>query len=177
MRSRSALALVCAAGLAFAACGDDPDDSAADVIEGVVVEDGQSRDHVENPVYDADPPSGGDHAPIWLNCGVYDVEVPNEFAVHALEHGVVWFAHDPDLSTDERNTLIALHDAEPQRVIVSPYEGLEATVVAVAWERRLAVDSVEDPRLVEFLDAYISGAQSPEPRAPCSGGVGADGAG
>ncbi len=166
--------IACALGAAvlLAACGSDPDAPSADAIDGVVVEDGQSSGHVDPPyTFAGDPPSGGDHAGIWLDCGVYDLPVPNENAVHSLEHGVVWFAYDPAITPDEVDTLVALHDAEPDRVIVSPYEGLASTVVAVAWERRLEVDSVDDPRLVAFLDAYVNGSQAPEPRAACAGGV------
>lgn len=161
-----------ATGLAASACGDDGDDAGGAEIEGVVVEDGQSNEHVPEPTYEADPPSGGDHDPVWLNCDVYEVEVPNRNAVHSLEHGVVWFAHDPDLPDDQLDELRALYDGRPDRVIVSPYPDLDSPVVAVAWERRLEVDRADDPRLEEFLDAFVNGAQAPEPRAACTGGIG-----
>ena len=171
---RRAVALLLGAASVLGACGGDGGgDVSAEAVPGVVEEPGQTNDHLdEGWTYDADPPSGGDHAPIWLNCGVYDVEVPNQFAVHALEHGVVWFAHRPDLSEDQVNTLLALYELDPDRVIVSPYPGLEADVVAVAWERRLVADGVEDPRLIDFLETFANGANAPEPRAPCNGGVG-----
>lgn len=181
------LAGLLAFGLVLAACGDDDssgdaatetgdvgagDTAAGDAIEGVVVEDGQTNSHVEDPVYEADPPSGGDHLAIWLNCDVYEIEVPAGNAVHSLEHGVIWIAHDPDLADDELDALRAVHDSRPDRIIVSPYDGLPAPVVAVAWERRLELDAADDPRLGEFVDAFVNGSQSPEPGAPCDGGLG-----
>lgn len=162
--------LVLLAAWALASCGDDAERISGESIEGVVVEDGQTNDHVDAPAYEADPPSGGDHLPVWLDCGFYDVEVPNGNAVHALEHGVVWFAHDPDLPSGEVEVLRTLYDAEPERVVVSPYPDLPSPVVAVAWERRLEVDSAEDPRLSAFMDAFIDGDQSPEPGVRCSDG-------
>lgn len=171
LRSTRLLATLVVAGLWLTGCGDDGDDASAD-IEGVVIEDDQTNAHVADATYDADPPSGGDHDEVWLNCDFYEVEVPNKHAVHSLEHGVVWFAYQPDLPADELDALRALYDSRPDRVIVSPYEGLDAPVVAVAWERRLEVDSAEDPRLEEFLDAFVNGAQAPEPAAACTGGVG-----
>ena len=172
-------ALVLLVGLlAGAACGEDPTQVTVPEVQGVAIETGQSADHVEGPVaYDADPPSGGDHHRVWLDCGFYDEAVPNEHAVHALEHGVVWLAHQPGIEPDKRNTLRALFELAPGRIIVSPYPDLEAEVVAVAWERRLVADGVEDPRLVQFVDAYVDAPSAPEPRASCTGGVGAGGLG
>jgi hypothetical protein len=146
----------------------DPDE-----IDGLEVELGQSVGHTSDPIdYDADPPSGGDHHPTWLNCGLYARPVPNNHAVHSLEHGAVWFAVHPDATSEELTAVVDLARLAPDRVIVSPYPDLEATVVAVAWERRLVTDDAEDPRLLQFLRAFIDGHQSPEPGAPCSGGVG-----
>lgn len=51
-------------------------------------------EHTTAPVkYEQSPPVGGDHNAIWLNCGVYPSAVPNELAVHALEHGAVWVTY------------------------------------------------------------------------------------
>lgn len=175
-RTRS-LALVLASGLAFAACGSDPEEAEAETpIEDVITHPDQSNDHVDGSVeYDFAPPVGGDHAQVWLNCGVYPVAVPNENAVHTLEHGVVWFAYRPNLEQSEIDKLVALYETEPNRVIVSPYPDLESPITAVAWERSLAVDSADDPRLAEFLAKYVNGAAAPEPSASCEGGLTLDG--
>lgn len=167
------LALLAMAVVMLAACGDDPDEQSSTDVDGVVVEADQTNDHVDGDIdYDADPPSAGDHAPVWLNCDFYVTEVPTENAVHALEHGVVWLTHDPDLPEEDVAMLEELFDSRPDRIIVSPYPGLDAPVVAVAWERRLEADGTDDPRLPEFIDAFVNGAAAPEPRAPCEGGLG-----
>ena len=45
--------------------------------------------------YDREPPTNGDHAPIWQNCGLYEKPVQNRYAVHSLDHGVVWITYRP----------------------------------------------------------------------------------
>lgn len=170
MRLPRVAAGLLAFALLGAACGDDPDDGGADELEGVEIESGQTNGHVDDPTYDAAPPSGGDHIAIWLDCGVYDVPVPDGNAVHSLEHGAVWFAYDADADVDVA-ALVALADERPDRVIVSPYPDLPSPVVAVAWERRLEVDSADDPLLAEFLETYVNGDAAPEPAVTCAGGV------
>ncbi len=120
--------------------------------------------------YPQTPPVGGNHNAQWLNCGIYDQPVPNENAVHALEHGAVWVTYNPDLSAEDVQTL---RDLMPSSYIVlSPYAGLDAPVVASAWGVQLKLDGVDDPRLKSFIDVYRQGSQTPEPGAACDGGVG-----
>jgi Protein of unknown function (DUF3105) len=128
-----------------------------------------TRDHTTEPVtYEQSPPVGGNHNPTWLNCGVYTETVPNELAVHSLEHGAVWVTYRPDLPAEQVEQLV---DSVPDTyLVVSPYEGLTAPVVASAWGVQLPLTGVDDPRLEEFITEYRQGAQTPEPGAACTGG-------
>jgi Protein of unknown function (DUF3105) len=118
--------------------------------------------------YPQTPPVGGPHAQAWLDCGVYDEPVRDENAVHDLEHGAVWIAHDPDLDADDVSRLA---DALPQNGILSPYDGLDAPVVVTVWGRQLELDGADDPRLDLFIDTFGGGETAPEPFASCAGGV------
>lgn len=131
--------------------------------------DGITSAHVTTPVdYAQTPPVGGDHNPIWLNCGVYDQPVKNELAVHSLEHGAVWVTYRPDLPAAQVKTLV---DSLPDTyVLVSPYEGLPAPVVASSWATQVQLSGVDDPRLAEFVREYRNGPKTPEPGAACTGG-------
>jgi hypothetical protein len=130
------------------------------------------RSHVNGSVaYEQDPPVGGTHAPIWLNCGSYDAPVAVEFGVHPLEHGAVWITYQPDLPSAQVATLRQQTHTHTH-VLVSPYPGLTAPVVASAWGHQLSLDSADDARLPQFVRAFEHGPQAPEPMGPCSGGVG-----
>ena len=79
--------------------------------------------HVEGIVdYAMSPPAGGPHNQVWLNCGIYSEPVPNENAVHDLEHGAVWITYAPDLPQADIDKLKA--QARPSTyVVLSPYRG------------------------------------------------------
>lgn len=137
-------------------------------LEDVRVYDDLEVAHTTEDVeYPQSPPVGGPHAPVWLDCGVYDEPVRDENAVHDLEHGTVWITYDPDAGVD----VDALAEVLPQNGIVSPYDGLDAPLVVTVWGRQLELDGADDPRLELFLDTYGGGETAPEPFASCAGGV------
>jgi hypothetical protein len=135
------------------------------------------RSHVQGKVvYDRIPPAGGNHSGVWLNCGVYDQAVPNENAVHSLEHGAVWITYQLSLAAADLQALqllaISKYSGAGRYVIVSPYPDLPAPIVATAWGNQLKLPSVSDPRLAQFIDHFREGPQDLEPGAACTGGVG-----
>jgi hypothetical protein len=128
--------------------------------------------HTEGDVdYAQSPPVGGEHNPIWQNCGFYEEPIRNETAVHSLEHGAVWITYSPDLPRDEVERLSDLAQSNGY-VLVSPYPDLDSPVVASAWGKQLSLESAEDPHLERFIGTYSQGPQTPEPGAACTGGVG-----
>lgn len=151
-----------------------PDGRAEEVpigeVDGVEIITVETAQHTTEPVnYAQSPPAGGMHDPAWQNCGFYSAPVRNENAVHSLEHGVVWITYQLDLppvEVDALRQLVLVND----RLLVSPYPGLDAPIVLSTWDRQLRLDTVDDPRLFEFIDTYTG--QAPEPGANCQGGAG-----
>ena len=150
----------------------DPADIA---IKGLKTFDGLTAVHVATAVdYDAEygmnPPAGGDHNQAWLNCGVYSEPQQNENAVHALEHGAVWVTYDPDALSDAE--VETLRDEIPSTyMLLTPYPGLPAPVVASAWGNQVQLDGVDDPRLDDFIEKFRQSPDAPEPGAACTGAI------
>ena len=148
----------------------DPDSI---TIEGLEKFPGLTANHVDTTVdyegvYGMTPPAGGDHNGVWLNCGIYDQPVPNERAVHALEHGAVWVTYDPDKVSD--GELDSLRNKLPSTYIVlSPFPGLPSPVVASAWGNQVQLDGADDERLGQFIDKFWKAGDAPEIGAACSG--------
>ena len=168
----AASALVAALGFAwtpqFFSSGPTPSAAPA----GTRSFDVEGRAHVKGRVaYAQTPPVGGDHAPVWQNCGFYAEPVPSTTAVHSLEHGAIWITYRPELASDELRVLEELADRQSY-IIVSPARDLPARVVASAWSRQLRLDSARDPRLVKFINAFRLSPNAPEPAGGCTGGVG-----
>lgn len=159
--------------LLLAGCTNDSDKGPKPpTIDGVEVFPGLAHDHLPGHLtYPQTPPVGGAHSAAWLNCGVYDEPVPNENAVHSMEHGAVWITYQPSLSEDDRNVVRRLQALKPAYVLISPYENLPSPVVASTWAYQLKVDRVDDPRLAAFVKEYAGGDQGGEPGAPCSNGL------
>jgi len=130
--------------------------------------------HVQTPVtYPQTPPAGGEHNPTWLNCGVYNKPVPNENAVHSLEHGAIWVTYDPSLSAAELATLKS--KLPSTYTVLSPFKDLPAPIVLSGWNTQLKVKKADDPRIAKFFEEYWKSANVPEPGSPCTGALDAPG--
>ncbi|HLU33161.1 MAG TPA: DUF3105 domain-containing protein [Natronosporangium sp.] len=129
-------------------------------------------EHRYGPIaYPVLPPPGGPHHPVWQNCqgDVYDAEVPNEHAVHSLEHGAIWITYHPSLPSDQVAALAGRVRGN-DKMLMSPYPSLDAPISLQAWGYQLKLDWADDPRVDEFIRLLRINA-APEPHASCSGGV------
>ena len=152
----------------------DRGDSDGSGIEGLETFE-NTANHVDTVVdYEQAPPAGGDHNAVWLNCGVYTEPVPNENAVHSLEHGAVWVTYDPAQVSDD--DIAALEAQLPSTyTVLSPYEGMDTPIAVSAWNAQLKVDAADDERIEEFVRAYWRSTNAPEPNAACTGAFDAPG--
>ena len=140
---------------------------------GVTRFDIAERSHVVGPVaYPRQPPVGGNHASVWQNCGFYSRPVPAENAVHSMEHGAVWITYRPDVPREALDRLRE-HATRLTHVLVSALPDLPTPVVASAWGHQLRLDSVDDPRLDQFIRRFRLGPEAPERGGPCTGAGGA----
>lgn len=142
-------------------------EAAAKPIVGVKTVTDLARTHNATPTpFTALPPTGGDHSPSWITCGVYLKPVSTPQAVHSLEHGAVWITYLPGLPADQLGALAKTVAANPYQLL-SPYPSLQSPIVLSAWGKQLQLENASDPRLPVFLKAFTQGPQTPEPGAPC----------
>lgn len=142
-------------------------------IPGVVVKDYVPQRHVtadQRVAYDQSPPFGGPHDGIWAACTgtVYDQAVRNENMVHALEHGTVWIAYNPDrIKGADLDTLTKKVSGE-EYMMISPYPTLDRPISLQSWGHQLKLDSATDERIDHFISALrVNRYQHPEPDGRC----------
>lgn len=139
--------------------------------EGIEVYPATTNRSIRAPIeYDRRPPTNGDHAPIWQNCGFYEKPIKDWHAVHSMDHGVVWITYRPDLPARQVDRLRPY--GEENYVVVSPYPGQDAPVTATSWRVQLELDGTGDPRLREFVDGFRVSEIAPLSGNRCVGGVG-----
>jgi len=125
-------------------------------LPGVAQEANQGRSHVVNgqPVgYASASPTSGTHSGSSPRCGIYNQEMPAEFAVHALEHGTVVIWYQPTIPADELSVIRRAVNNFDSDVILSPNAQLSDPVVATSWARLKAYDGA-DPEIEQFIATY-----------------------
>jgi hypothetical protein len=160
------------AAASFAPTASDPDPSKR--IPGVITGNYTGSVHVlptERVAYDKTPPFGGPHDQTWATCTgiVYPNAVRTENMVHALEHGAVWIAYNPQQVTGDAVNLLSVRAKGKPYTMMSPYPGLDKPISLQSWGHQLKVDDVNDARIDEFIAALRSNPNGvyPEVGASC----------
>jgi Protein of unknown function (DUF3105) len=150
---------------------DAPQPLPEDPPGGIEVYPATTNRTVEGPIeYDRNPPTNGNHAPLWQNCGFYGEPIQDRHAVHSMDHGVVWITYRPDLPQQQIKTLRPYGRAN--YVIVSPYPGQDSPVIATSWRVQLELNSANDPRLERFVNEFKVSELAPLSGNRCTLGVG-----
>ena len=150
---------------------DPPQPLPANPPEGIEVYRATTNRTVEGPIhYDRRPPTNGNHAPLWQNCGFYSEPIQDRHAVHSMDHGVVWITYRPNLPQQQLETLRPY--GKKDYVIVSPYPGQDAPVIATSWRVQLELKSANDPRLEGFVNGFKISELAPLSGNRCVLGVG-----
>ncbi|GAA5182489.1 hypothetical protein GCM10023322_19600 [Rugosimonospora acidiphila] len=144
--------------------------SKADAIQGIVDYRKTETDllkpaqHAYGKInYPQSPPVGGTHNYNWERCqgDVYPDQIPNENAVHALEHGAVWVTYNPSLPKDEVDQLASKVRGN-DFMLMSPYPGLDKPISLQAWGFQLKLDHANDPRIDQFIkDLRVNATMEP----------------
>ena len=139
--------------------------------QGIEVYPATTNRTVKGPIeYGREPPTNGDHNPLWQNCGFYQQPIQDRHAVHSMDHGVAWITYRPDLP--QRQIASLRPYSQENYVIVSPYPGQDAPVIATSWRVQLELNSANDPRLEQFVNQFRISELAPLSGNRCTLGVG-----
>ncbi len=119
----------------------------------------QGRNHIavgeESKSYNSNPPSSGDHYGQTARGGFYDEPLADETVIHNLEHGDIWIAYHPKISSEAKETLKKFAG---QYVVVSPRSQNDGNISLVAWGRvdtfDIENDAVDEHRIQDVISRY-----------------------
>ncbi|GAP51812.1 DUF3105 domain-containing protein [Streptomyces azureus] len=92
--------------------------------------------------------------------------------MHSLGHGAVWITYNDTATATDIEQLAGKVTRTPC-TLMSPVTRQSGTIMLSAWGHQLGADSASDPRVEQFITAYVQGPQTPEPGAPCAEGLAA----
>ncbi|MFE7108811.1 DUF3105 domain-containing protein [Streptomyces sp. NPDC057575] len=169
-------ALVAGGGYLMSAANDKDKaetEAKSSPVKGERTWDKLTQNHVDKKVdYPMNPPVGGDHNPIWMNCNadIYTKAIPKENAVHSLEHGAVWVTYTSKAKPADIEKLRERVKSTPYS-LMSPVDDQTDPLMLSAWGKQVTVNGAADARVDQFFTKYVQGPQTPEPGAACTGGV------
>jgi hypothetical protein len=125
--------------------------------------------------YTSVPATSGQH---WSSAasptgwGVYQVAVPQERALHNLEHGgiVIWYQPDqlsPDAIAELEDWAREQVRGDRFKVLVAPWPGddFDHPIAVTAWRYLLYQDALDLDEIEDFVGAHYEGRFAPEPNA------------
>jgi hypothetical protein len=116
------------------------------------------RDHRHIPTthsahvpYTTQPATSGPHSAFVVEPGVYRAAIPDEIAVHDLEHGHVVVRYSPSIGTHALAALVDLARRYPRDVVLAPYPGLRKPIALTAWGRIETLQHADTAQMNAFV--------------------------
>jgi hypothetical protein len=83
-----------------------------------------------------------------------------------LEHGAVWVTYTDELPQDQQQKIAEKVNNTPY-TFMSPFPDQPSPLTLTAWSVQLRLESADDPRVDEFIDASRQSERAPEPGGSC----------
>lgn len=130
----------------------------------------QGREHIvqgstDHPPYNSNPPTSGPHWPNPAECKVYDEPVPDEAAIHSLEHGAIWITYKDKDDKEIAEKLSNIVEKDPAKVLLSPRPENDSKIALASWTRLLKLEKFDESQISAFIKSNRNNA--PEPFATC----------
>jgi hypothetical protein len=140
-----------------------------EIVTGLPLEGKTHVDVCTDVAYGTNPPSSGDHWPIWAQYRAHDIVVPRMMWVHNLEHGAIVMAHacDEACTTEARATFETVAESfgvdekcaaspTPQRsrILVTEDPDLDRPIALAAWRATYRATCLDEASLRDFVEAH-----------------------
>ena len=120
----------------------------------------------KHPPYNSKPATSGWHHSNWVKWGVYEIEIPDEYLLHNLEHGGVGIHYNCPQEClgmlDELSRIASKYD----KMVVSPYSDMDSRISLTSWTYKDSFDEFNEDRITAFINAHIGKPPAPEYSVP-----------
>ena len=89
--------------------------------------------------------------------------MPDEVAVHNMEHGGVLIRYDCPQGCAELVTKLVAITEQFSKVILSPLSKMDTTIALTAWGYLDKFNDLDSERILVFIDQHLNSPESPEP--------------
>ena len=97
---------------------------------------------------------------------VYNTPISDEVLVHNLEHGGVGIHYNcPEGCPELIQSLSEIANIR-QKVLVSPYSGIDNKIALTAWRYMDVFDVFDKERIIRFIETHVNSRNAPEWNAP-----------
>lgn len=120
----------------------------------------------KHPPYNSKPATSGWHHSNWVKWGVYEIEIPDEYLVHNLEHGGVGIHYNclqECMGMVEGLSRIA---SQYDKIVVSPYSDMDSRISLTSWTYKDSFEQFDEDRITAFIKAHIGKPPAPEYSIP-----------
>ncbi len=126
---------------------------------GVAIPD-QGQEHIalgqDGPTYNSNPPTSGPHYPETTTWGVHDVQPPDEFLIHNLEHGGIWISYRDPQNQELIGKLKEIVAQYAIKVVLTPRPENDSAIAVAAWGRLLKLEEFDRQQILDFIKAFIN---------------------
>ncbi|GAA5512326.1 hypothetical protein Dcar01_01040 [Deinococcus carri] len=118
----------------------------------------QGQEHIavgaQHPAYNSFPATSGPHYVQPQPWGTFVYEIAPETLVHNLEHGGVVIQYNPSLLKGDVGKLEDIQRRFPNKTVVAPNSQLKVPLALTAWRRLYTLDTLDEAKIVEFIERY-----------------------
>lgn len=106
-----------------------------------------------HPNYNSNPPTSGWH---WgdgvAGPGIKNQQVPDELALHSMEHGAAVLWYKDNLPPDQIERIKKAFNGATGKKIMIPRKGLDVPVALASWNYLLKLKSVDGSEIKSFIE-------------------------
>jgi len=120
----------------------------------------------KHPPYNSRPATSGWHYPSLVKWDVYQIEIPDEYLLHNLEHGGVGIHYNCPQGCPGLVEELSIIASQYDKIVVSPYPDLFSRISLTSWTAKDDFEQFDEDRVTAFIKVHMGKPPAPEYSIP-----------